>query len=142
MESALRLFREPWGLRLGARATSRHRERKRARVEERGDREMTEIRMPIYFHANYKVIIRTTDWETRERAQKLSIRELSPEEQKASFKDLAEKDMPTHQIIFYDFGCKRVIEGKLLENVEEKLVFKVQEKEYEFSHLKPPAAQG
>jgi hypothetical protein len=103
---------------------------------------MTEIMMPIMFHANYKVIIRTTDWETRERAQKLSVRELSPEEQKASFKDLAEKDMPTHQIIFYDFGCKRVIEGKLLENVVEKIVFKVQEKEYEFSHLKPPAAQG
>jgi hypothetical protein len=103
---------------------------------------MTEIKMPIFFHANYKVIIRTTDWETRERAQKLSIRELSPEEQTASFKDLAEKDMPTHQIVFYDFGCKRVIEGKLLENVEEKIIFKVQEKEYEFSHLRPPTAQG
>ena len=103
---------------------------------------MTDIKMPIYFHANYKVIIRTKDWETRERAQKLSIRELSPEEQKVSFKDLAEKDMPTHQIIFYDFGCKRVIEGKLLENVQEKIVFKVQEKEYEFSHLKPPPSAG
>jgi carbamoylphosphate synthase small subunit len=104
--------------------------------------EMTDIKMPIFFHANYKVIIRTKDWETRERAQKLSIRELSPEEQTASFKDLAEKDMPTHQIVFYDFGCKRVIEGKLLENVEEKIIFKVQEKEYEFSHLRPPTAQG
>ena len=103
---------------------------------------MTDIKMPIYFHANYKVIIRTKDWETRERAQKLSIRELSPEEQKVSFKDLAEKDRPTHQIIFYDFGCKRVIEGKLLENVQEKIVFKVQEKEYEFSHLKPPPSAG
>ncbi|MGE5856623.1 MAG: hypothetical protein ACM34C_08690 [Syntrophaceae bacterium] len=103
---------------------------------------MTEFKMPIYFHANYKVIIRTKDWETRERAQKLSIREISPEEQKASFKDLDEKDMPTHQIVFYDFGCKRVIEGKLLENVEEKIVFKVLDKEYEFSHLRPPSAQG
>jgi carbamoylphosphate synthase small subunit len=100
---------------------------------------MTEIKMPIHFHANYKVVIRTADWETRERAQKLTVRELTPEERKASFKSLAEKDMPTHQITFYDFGCKRVIEGKLLENVEEKIVFKVQEKEYEFSHLKPPA---
>ena len=103
---------------------------------------MTEIKMPILFHANYKVIIRTSDWETRERAQKLTVRELSPEEQKASFKDMAEKDMPTHQITFYDFGCKRVIEGKMLENAEEKIVFKVQEKEYEFSHLKPPPGRG
>jgi hypothetical protein len=30
----------------------------------------------------------------------------------------------------------------LLDNVEEKIVFKVQEKEYEFSHLKPPAKAG
>ena len=72
---------------------------------------MTEIKMPIHFHANYKVVIRTADWETRERAQKLTVRELTPEERKASFKSLAEKDMPTHQITFYDFGCKRVIEG-------------------------------
>jgi hypothetical protein len=35
-----------------------------------------------------------------------------------------------------------VIEGKLLENVEEKIIFKVQEKEYEFSHLRPLAAGG
>ena len=74
-----------------------------------------------------------------ERTKNLSA---SPEEQKASFKDLDEKDMPTHQIVFYDFGCKRVIEGKLLENVEEKIVFKVLEKEYEFSHLRPPSAQS
>lgn len=101
---------------------------------------MTDIKMPIHFHANYKVIIRTKDWETRERAQKLTVRELTPEEQRASFKDLAEKDMPTHQVTFYDFGCKRVIEGKLLQNEEDKIVFQVQEKEYEFSHLRPPAA--
>ena len=54
---------------------------------------MTEIKMPIHFHANYRVIIRTKDWETRERAQKLTVRELSPEERKASFKDLAEKGL-------------------------------------------------
>ncbi len=101
---------------------------------------MTDIKMPILFHANYKVIIRTSDWESRERAQKLTVRELTPDEQHMYFKDLAEKDMPTHQITFYDFGCKRVIEGILLENVEEKMVFKVQEKEYEYSHLRPASA--
>ena len=104
---------------------------------------MTDFKMPIYFHANYKVIIRTKDWETgRGPRSSPSGRWVNQEEQKASFKDLDEKDMPTHQIVFYDFGCKRVIEGKLLENVEEKITFKVLEKEYEFSHLRPPSAQG
>jgi carbamoylphosphate synthase small subunit len=105
-----------------------------------GGKEMTEIKMPIFFHANYKVIIRTKDWEARERAQKLSVRELTPDEQQTYFKNFAEKDMPTHQIVFYDFGCKRVIEGIMTANETEKIVFKVQEKEYEFSHLRPPAA--
>lgn len=103
---------------------------------------MTEIKMPILFHANYKVIVRTKDWETRERAQKLTVRELTPDEQRAYFKDLAEKDQPTHQITFYDFGCKRVIEGIMTANEPEKMVFRVLEKEYEFSHLRPPAVQG
>jgi len=98
---------------------------------------MPDIKMPILFHANYKVIIRTKDWETRERAQKLTVRELTADEQAAYFKQLAEVDRPTHQITFYDFGCKRVIEGILKENETDKMVFQVQEKEYEFSHLRP-----
>jgi len=35
-----------------------------------------------------------------------------------------------------------VIEGKLLENVEEKITFKVLEKEYRVFALRPPAAGG
>jgi len=45
--------------------------------------------------------------------------------------------MPTHQVTFYDFGCKRIIEGKLIENNEERAVFRVKDKEYGFSPFKP-----
>ena len=104
---------------------------------------MTDIKMPIFFHANYKVIIRTQDWETRERAQKLSIRELQPGRAEGLLQGARrDRHADPPDSFFYDFGCKRVIEGKLLENVDEKMVFKVQEKEYEFSHLRPPSAQG
>ena len=99
-----------------------------------------EIKMPIKFHGNYVVSIRCGAEENRERCQKLTMRALSAEEREQSYrsKGVDESVMPTHQITFYDFGCKRIIEGKMLENVQEKIVFKVQEKEYEFSHLRPP----
>jgi hypothetical protein len=96
-----------------------------------------EIKMPVKFHANYVVTIRTKDWEAKERAQKLTVRELTVDERKRSFKDIAEKDMPTHQITFYDFGCKRILEGSLLKNEEDRVSFQVKEKEYEF-HLFVP----
>jgi hypothetical protein len=94
-----------------------------------------DIKMPIKFYGNYRVIIRQGDWESRERCQKLIVREMSPEEKNQYFKDLDEKDIPTHQINFYDFGCRRIIEGKLKENEEARLVFDVHGKEYEFSPL-------
>ena len=95
------------------------------------------VKMPVKFHANYVVTIKTKDWEARERAQKLTIRELTEEERKRAFKDMAEKDMPTHQITFYDFGCKRILEGSLVKNEEDRVSFRILEKEYEF-HLFTP----
>jgi hypothetical protein len=58
-------------------------------------------------------------------------------EKEQYYKELDEKDIPTHQINFFDFGCRRIIEGKLTVNEEERVVFKVEEKEYEFSPFKP-----
>ncbi len=96
-----------------------------------------EIRMPIKFHGNYVLAIRTGGSEDRERCQKLTIRPLSEEEKKKSFTGLPSEEMPTHQVTFYDFGCKRIIEGILKVNEEERLVFGVKEKDYEFSPFKP-----
>lgn len=98
---------------------------------------MEEIKMPIKFHGNYVVIIRTGDAEDRERCQKLTVRRLSEEEKAASFKNQPPEAVPTHQVTFYDFGCKRIIEGVLKVNTEDRLVIGVNEKDYEFSPFKP-----
>jgi hypothetical protein len=96
-----------------------------------------DIKMPIKFHGNYVVSIRTVDSEARERCQKLTVRQLSDEEKEQSFKHLTAGEMPTHQVTFYDFGCKRIIEGILKVNDEDRIVFGVKEKDYEFSPFKP-----
>ncbi|MEN6464626.1 MAG: hypothetical protein ABFD62_05535 [Syntrophaceae bacterium] len=96
-----------------------------------------EIKMPIKFHGNYVLSIRCGDSEARERCQKLTIRELSAEEKERSYEGLAEGEVPTHQVTFYDFGCKRIIEGKIKDNEKEKVVFKVKDKEYEFAPFVP-----
>ena len=96
-----------------------------------------EIKMPIKFHATYAVTTRCEGKEKKERCQKLTVSELSPEALEASFKNLSEQERPTHQITFYDFGCKRILNGKLRDNDEERLVLQVQDKEYEFSLYKP-----
>ena len=101
-----------------------------------------EIKMPIKFHGNYVVSIRCGADENRERCQKLTMRALSAEEREQSYrsKGVDESVMPTHQITFYDFGCKRIIEGKLIENEADRAVFRVQDKEYGFAPFKPKHA--
>jgi len=96
-----------------------------------------EIKMPIKFHGNYVLAIRSGDSEDRERCQKLTVRRLSEEEKEQSFKGLPEGDVPTHQVTFYDFGCKRIIEGVLKVNEADRIVFGVKKKDYEFSPFKP-----
>jgi hypothetical protein len=96
-----------------------------------------EISMPIKFHGNYLVVTRCEGREKRERCQKLTIRELA-EQEKGEFKETLDPGpRPTHQITFYDFGCKRILDGALKENGEERVVFQVQDKEYEFSPFRP-----
>lgn len=102
----------------------------------RGDT-MTEIKMPIKFHGNYLVVIRQGESEAKERCQKLNVRELASAQQRSSA-DVSKGELqPTHQITFYDFGCKRAVEGVLKDNQEEKVVFQVGDKEYEFSPFRP-----
>ena len=91
------------------------------------------IKMPIRFFGNYQVTVRSGSSESRERCQKLTVVELqSQKKEKPSEGSGAEE---TYQIIFHDSGCRRIIVGKLKENLEEKIVFEVDDKEYEFSPL-------
>ena len=98
---------------------------------------MEAVKMPIKFHGNYVVIIRLGETEERERCQKLTVRALTADEKEKSYPDLNDISMPSHQITFYDFGCKRIIEGKLKVNESERMVFTVRDKEYEFKPFVP-----
>lgn len=98
-----------------------------------------DIKMPIKFHGSYQLIIRRGDSKSRERCQKLTVRELSTEEKGLHAGESDGCVLPTHLITFYDFGCKRIVEGRLKENEEDHVVFVVQDKEYTFSLLRPPS---
>lgn len=95
-----------------------------------------EIRMPISFLGNYLVVTRQGGSESREKCQKLSVRELSEQEKGRASSTAQGEGASTHQIVFYSFGCKRIIEGRVKENQEEKFVLQSGDKEYEFSSLK------
>jgi hypothetical protein len=96
-----------------------------------------DIKMPIKFHGNYLVMIRSGSEEMRERCQKLTVRALSEQEKAGAYPDLPETERPSHQVTFYDFGCKRIIEGRIRINEENRLVLEVKEKEYEFAPFVP-----
>jgi hypothetical protein len=91
------------------------------------------IKMPIRFFGNYQVTVRSGSSESRERCQKLTVVEMQSEEKEKPSGDSSVAE--TYQIIFHDAGCRRIIVGKLKENLEEKVVFEVDDKEYEFSPL-------
>ena len=86
------------------------------------------IKMPLKFFGSYKVITRQGGAEKQEVCQKLAMSPLAPHEQGAAGKE----NSPTHQITYFCFGCRRVLEGKMKENLEDRVVFQVDEREYEF----------
>lgn len=96
-----------------------------------------QIKMPIKFHATYTVTVRCDGKEKRERCQKLTVSELTRQPMEAASGSSSDPDQPTHQITFYDFGCKRILEGSIRDNEEQRLVLRVQDKEYEFSLYRP-----
>ena len=86
------------------------------------------IKMPLKFVGSYKVITRQGGAEKQEFCQKLAMTPLARHEQGAG----GEENSPTHLITYFCFGCKRVLEGRIKENLEDKVVFQVDEREYEF----------
>jgi hypothetical protein len=95
------------------------------------------IKMRIMFPGNYSVVTRYSGQEKRERCQKLTIRELTPDEMQHPGTGDCGDNAPTHQITFYDFGCKRLLNARLKEDQEDRAVFETQGKEYEFAPLRP-----
>ena len=91
------------------------------------------IKMPIKFFGNYQVTVRSESTKSRERCQKLTVVEMSADQKGETTENT--DDAGSYQIIFHDAGCRRIIVGKLKENLEERVVFVVDDKEYEFSPL-------
>lgn len=91
-----------------------------------------EIAMPINFFANYEVVVKSGGTESRERIQKLAVSELPQREGAA-----AAAENPTHLVVFFSYGCRRVVEGKLTVNEKERVVFQAEGKEYEFTPFNP-----
>ena len=97
-------------------------------------RETMEIRMPILTSRYYRMVMRFKDWEKPGMCFHLRVQELTPEERKP-YEGLTDKrDIPTCRIIFYDFEYHRILDGRIKENTEDKLVLDMGGgKEYEFS---------
>jgi len=84
-----------------------------------------DVKMPVKFHGSYQVVIRFGDIEKKELCQKLNFIPLAAGGEEAT--------APTHQITYYSFGCKRMVEGRIKENSETKVTFDVGGREYEFT---------
>jgi hypothetical protein len=92
------------------------------------------IKMPLKFAGSYKVVTRHQGAEKQEFCQKLTISPLQGAEQGAG----GQVDLPAYLITYFCFGCRRVLEGRLKENREDRVVFQVDERELEIC----PSTQG
>jgi hypothetical protein len=92
------------------------------------------IKMPLKFASSYKVVTRHGGNEKQEFCQRLTMTPLARQGQGAG----AEADLPAYLITYFCFGCRRVVEGKLKEDYEDRAVFQVDEREMEFC----PSTQG
>jgi hypothetical protein len=86
------------------------------------------IKMPLKFAGSYKVVTRRSGTEKQEFCQKLTMTPLAEHEKGTG----GEGNMPAYLITYFCFGCRRVLEGRLKENLEDRVIFQVDEREFEF----------
>lgn len=86
------------------------------------------IKMPLKFLGSYQVVMRRGETEKQEICQKLTMTPIAGQEEKSG----SVENSPTHLITYFCFGCRRVLEGRIKENEEDRAVFQVDEREYEF----------
>jgi len=87
------------------------------------------IKMPLKFLGSYNVVTRRGGAEKREFCQKLTMTPLPQNEQGS----VDQENAPTHLITYFCFGCRRVLQGRITDNSEDRVVFQVDEREFEFS---------
>jgi len=83
------------------------------------------------------MILRYVDQEKQNekhgRCFHLNVAELDSRERKVFEEIRGRDDIPTHKVTFYDFECYHVVEGKIKEDTEDRLVLEMgRGKEYEF----------
>lgn len=93
------------------------------------------MKMPL-IPGNYELVVRKGGLEKKGRCQKVSVRELSEDERRHYGAGEGEESWPTHQVLYYDFGCKRIVVGRLVEDSEERATFRAPEGEYVFSPVR------
>lgn len=93
------------------------------------------IRMPISFHGNYVVSVTEGDEQKKGRCQKLFIKAL-PENK--SDKSGNSESIPKYRITYFDFGCRYLFEGVLVENEDDHVSFDAAGKIYRFSSAAVP----
>jgi len=92
------------------------------------------IKMPISFHGNYDVSITDGDMKKKDRCQKLFIKTLPGKHEGESGNV---ENMPMYRITYFDFGCRYLINGTLVENEEDRVSFDSNGKIYTFSPAAP-----
>ena len=95
-----------------------------------------DIKMPILANRYYRMIMRFQEWERSGMCFHLRVQQMNPEDKKSYEGYVDKEEIPTCRCIFYDFEYYRVIEGRLKENMKDRLVLDIgRGKEYEFSLL-------
>ncbi len=90
------------------------------------------VKMPLSFHGNYVVSVTEGDEEKRGRCQKLFIKALPGDQsEKSGSSDIAQK----YRVTYFDFGCRYLIDGILVENEEDHVSFEAAGKVYSFSSV-------
>jgi hypothetical protein len=95
-----------------------------------------DIKMPVKPLGNYRVRLRQGEASKEETCQKLNFTKIASRTAAGE----PESEGPTHLIVYYSFGCKRILQGMLKENQENRVVFQVDDREVEF-RLEPGAAR-
>lgn len=93
------------------------------------------IRMPISFHGNYVVSVTEGDEKKQGRCQKLFIKALPGS---GSGQSGGSDSVSKYRVTYFDFGCRYLIEGVLVENEKDHVSFEAAGKIYRFSSAPVP----
>ncbi|HEU19151.1 MAG TPA: hypothetical protein ENO00_07200 [Deltaproteobacteria bacterium] len=90
------------------------------------------IKMPISFHGNYVVSVTEGDEKKQGRCQKLFIKALPGDK---TVESVGTEGIQKYRITYFDFGCRYLLNGILVENEEDHVSFESAGRIYRFSSV-------